>query len=168
MAASLCGPFQTEPEVQVTVYGSLWAVAITVPSTVKSTEATPTSSLALAVSETVPLTASPGSGTVSVATGGVTSGPPPTAMQWPSEQRSSSGQSPLLSQVQPAAKTPPSRVRTRVRARMPTLDRLFGAPRQETPVRAAETHLISASWAVTRRSQFLRGAALVRAACCRS
>src|SRR4051812_50185186 len=94
MAASWWLPFQTVPVCQVTVYGSPRAVATTAPSTVKSTDETPTSSLAFADSEMAPETAAPGSGAESAATGGGASGPPPTALQRPSPQRPSPGEAP--------------------------------------------------------------------------
>src|SRR4051812_41567739 len=130
MAASWWLPFQTVPVCQVTVYGSPRAVATTAPSTVKSTDETPTSSLAFADSEMAPETAAPGSGAESAATGGVTSGPPPTAMQRPSEQRSSSGQSQSLWQAQPAA----NRSVARATARMVAIHRPFVALRHQAVV----------------------------------
>src|SRR5207249_11165056 len=112
-------PFQTEEESQAAWKGALATVAMTEPSTRKSTAATPDASVARAESATGPASVAPVAGALIATEGGVTSGPPEgSSTQLPSTQRPPAGQSESTSQgVQLAQK--PRRRAARIRTGRP-------------------------------------------------
>src|SRR5262249_46267607 len=73
-AVSVCEPLATVDEIHEMVYGAtVSSVPMSLPSTRNCTPATPTSSLALAVTLAVPVTVAPDAGAVNATVGAVTS-----------------------------------------------------------------------------------------------